>query len=137
MQPMKRVLPNITVFAVAALMIPLFAFGVPAAQKAIYENPVEPKMSPELNLGKMSYEAYCASCHGKTARGTDKGPTFISRIYHPGHHSDGAFYVAARNGARAHHWQFGNMEPVPEVNDSQLEYIVKYVRAVQKANGLF
>ena len=26
---------------------------------------------------------------------------------------------------------------VPEVNDSQLEYIVMYVRAVQKANGLF
>ena len=24
-----------------------------------------------------------------------------------------------------------------KVNDSQLEYIVKYVRAVQKANGLF
>ena len=28
-------------------------------------------------------------------RGTDKGPTFISRIYHPGHHGDGAFYMFA------------------------------------------
>jgi mono/diheme cytochrome c family protein len=115
----------------------MFAFAVLAAQKAIYESPLEPKMTPDLNVGRMNYEAYCASCHGKTARGTDKGPTFISRIYHPGHHSDGAFFVAARNGARAHHWQFGNMDPVPEVNDSQLEYIVKYVRAVQQANGIF
>ena len=94
-------------------------------------------MTPLLNLGKMNYEAYCASCHGKTARGTDKGPTFISKVYHPGHHSDGAFYLAAKRGARAHHWKFGDMPPVPEVNDSQLEYIVNYVRAVQRANGLF
>jgi mono/diheme cytochrome c family protein len=134
---MRTILPHLTVLAGAMLLLPLFAFGVPAAQKAIYEHPVEPKMTPELNLGKMNYEAYCASCHGKTARGTDKGPTFISRIYHPGHHSDGAFFVAAHNGARAHHWQFGNMEPVPEVNDSQLESIVIYVRAVQQANGVF
>jgi mono/diheme cytochrome c family protein len=134
---MKNILPQLYVLAVAMLLVPLFAFGVPAAQKAIYENPIEPKMTPDLNLGKMNYDAYCASCHGKTASGTDKGPTFISKIYHPGHHSDGAFYLAPKNGARAHHWNFGNMEPVPEVNDSQLEFIVKYVRAVQKANGLF
>ena len=134
---MKRILPQLYILAVAVFLIPLFAFGVPAAQKAIYDNPVEPEMTPELNLGKMSYDAYCASCHGKTAGGTDKGPTFISRIYHPGHHGDGAFYLAPKNGARAHHWPFGDMKPVPEVNDSQLEYIVKYVRAVQKANGLF
>ncbi len=134
---MRNIFPHVAILAVATLMIPLFAFGVPAAQRAIYENPVEPKMTPELNLGKMSYESFCASCHGKTAGGTDKGPTFISRIYHPGHHSDGGFFVAARNGVRAHHWQFGNMPPVPEVNDSQLEYIVKYIRAVQQANGVF
>lgn len=134
---MKSIFPHATALAVATLLIPLFAFGVPAAQRAIYDNPVEPKMTPDLNIGKMNFEAYCASCHGKTARGTDKGPTFISRIYHPGHHSDGAFFQAPHNGARAHHWQFGDMKPVPEVNDSQLEYIVKYIRAVQKANGVF
>ena len=134
---MIRAFSHLYTLAVALLLIPLFAFGVPAAQKAIYENPAEPRMTPELNLGKLNYETYCSSCHGKTARGTDKGPTFISPIYHPGHHSDGAFFVAARNGARAHHWHFGNMAPVPEVNDSQLEYIVKYVRAVQQANGLY
>lgn len=102
-----------------------------------FKSPVEPEMSPDVNLGKISYNAYCASCHGKTARGTDKGPTFINPIYHPGHHSDGAFYLAAHNGARSHHWSFGNMPSIPEVNDSQLEYIVDYVRAVQKVNGVF
>ena len=108
-----------------------------AASKAIYPNPIEPAPSPSMNLGKMNYDAKCASCHGETGRGTDKGPTFISRIYHPGHHGDGAFYIAAKRGTTAHHWRFGNMKPVPGVTDSMIKSIVEYVRAVQKANGLF
>lgn len=103
----------------------------------MFDKPAEPEMTPALNLGKMNYDAYCASCHGKTARGTDKGPTFISRIYHPGHHGDGAFFLAPKNGVRAHHWPFGNMPPVKGVTDAQLQSILQYVRAVQQANGLF
>ena len=107
------------------------------AQQTVFNDPVEPAISEKLNLGKMNYEAYCASCHGKTARGTDKGPTFISRIYHPEHHGDGAFYIAPKKGARAHHFKFGDMPPVKGVNDSQLQTIIEYVRAVQQANDLF
>ena len=94
-------------------------------------------MTPHLNLGKLNYDVYCASCHGKTAGGSDKGPTFISRIYHPGHHGDQSFVIASKRGARAHHWPFGDMKPVPGVTDQQLSLIVEYVRAVQRANGLF
>lgn len=103
----------------------------------IYAEPVEPELSPALNLGKMNYDAYCASCHGKTAGGTDAGPTFISRIYHPGHHGDRAFMVAPRQGVRAHHWPFGDMKPVPGMTDRQILSILGYIRAVQKANDVF
>ena len=108
-----------------------------AGPKAIYADPVEPKMTPDLNIGRLNYDRFCGACHGRTARGTVKGPTFISRIYHPGHHGDQAFFVAPKNGARAHHWRFGDMKPVPGVNDAQLSTILGYVRAVQKANGVF
>lgn len=134
---MSKITRQIIVLAALVLSIPLVAFGVPAAQRAVYDNPVEPKMTPELNLGKMSFDAYCALCHGKTAGGTDKGPTFISRIYHPAHHGDRAFMIAPKQGAKAHHWQFGDMPPVDGVTDKQLESIIEYVRAVQRANGLF
>lgn len=117
----------------------LAAMAVPSLSgpKATFDNPADPEMTPRLRLGKMNYDAYCASCHGKRARGTDKGPTFISRIYHPGHHGDPAFFIASKRGARAHHFQFGDMRPVKGVNDAHLKTIIQYVRAVQRANGLF
>jgi len=124
--------------AVVAFALGLTAAGPAlAGAKGIFDNPKEPPMTPRLNLGKLSYDAFCASCHGKTGGGTDKGPTFIHRVYHPGHHGDGSFYVAAKKGARAHHWPFGDMKPVKGVTDAQLGPIIEYVRAVQKANGLF
>ena len=121
----------------AALALAGVAATALAQPKATFDNPVEPKMTPRLNIGKLNYGHYCASCHGVTARGTDKGPTFIHRVYHPGHHGDGAFFTAPRRGARAHHWGFGDMKPVPGIKDKQLAAIVDYIRAVQKANGLF
>jgi mono/diheme cytochrome c family protein len=114
------------------------ASGAGLAQSdAIYPDPKEPEMTPGLQLGAMNYGVYCASCHGKTGGGSDKGPTFIHKVYHPGHHGDGAFFVASKRGARAHHWKFGEMKPVAGVTDAQIELIVEYIRAVQRANGLF
>ncbi len=114
------------------------ASGAGLAQSgAIYPDPKEPEMTPRLQLGLMNYGAYCGSCHGKTGGGSDKGPTFIHRVYHPGHHGDGHFLTAAKRGARAHPWKFGDMKPVAGVSDAQLELIVEYVRAVQRVNGLF
>ena len=85
----------------------------------------------------MLYDGKCASCHGKNTAGTDKGPTFIHRVYHPGHHGDGAFFNAPKQGAKAHHWPFGDMPPVEGVTDNHIGKIIKYIRAVQKANGVF
>jgi len=114
-----------------------FLFALTAPHTAAAEPIRTPKMTPQLNLGKMAYDAYCASCHGVNAAGTDKGPTFHHKVYHPGHHGDGAFMIAPRRGVRAHHWKFGDMKPVPGVTDSQLKNIIAYVRALQQENGLF
>lgn len=114
-----------------------FATAATAGSDVIFENPVEPEMTARLPIGKLNFDLYCSSCHGKTARGSDKGPTFISRIYHPGHHGDQAFLTAPKRGAKAHHFTFGDMKPVEGVTDAQLSSILEYIRAVQKANRLF
>ena len=123
--------------AIIVISVTVIIDQAEGGRSATYKNPIEPKMTPQLNLGKMNYDIFCSACHGKTAGGTNKGPTFISRIYHPGHHGDGAFYMAPKRGVRAHHWQFGDMKAVPGVNDEQLSTIVRYIRAVQKINGIF
>jgi len=97
----------------------------------------EPSSTPEINRGKMSYQAFCQECHGVNGAGTDKGPPFLHKFYHPGHHGDQAFYMAAKNGVKAHHWKFGDMSPVDGVNETHVKNIIAYVRALQQANGLW
>ena len=66
-----------------------------------------------------------------------KGPPLVHKYYHPGHHGDAAFFQAARNGVRSHHWRFGDMPPVKGLTDADIKAIVRYVRELQKENGIF
>ncbi len=98
---------------------------------------VVPELGQIAKLGEADFNANCAICHGGNAAGTGKGPPLIHRIYEPGHHGDFSFKRAVEMGTRAHHWKFGNMPPQPQVSDQQVARIVVYVRALQKANGIF
>lgn len=96
-----------------------------------------PALTPEEKAGEAAYNTYCAACHGQNAAGQDGvAPPFINPIYRPAHHSDQAFLLAAQNGARAHHWKFGDMPPVDGVTAEDVRKIVTYVRALQRANGV-
>lgn len=88
-----------------------------------------------LAAGEVIYQANCASCHGTDARGTDKGPSFLSSVYVPGHHSDAAFLLAIRNGTPQHHWRFGDMKPVEGLSDEDIEAVTAFVREVQRIEG--
>lgn len=127
----------ISIIAAGVMMVTPTLAGSATAQQLDPNAVVLPEMTPRLNMGKMSYELFCAACHGVNTAGTDKGPTFLHRVYHPGHHGDGAFFAAPKQGVRAHHWPFGDMPPVEGVTDAHLQAILEYVRAMQKANGVF
>ena len=90
-----------------------------------------------LKKGEEMFHARCAVCHGEKAKGTDKGPTFISRIYEPNHHGDASFHLAVRNGVRAHHWQFGNMPKISGLTQEEMTHIIGYVRWLQKQAGVY
>ena len=95
-----------------------------------------PELSAVALRGEEAFKVNCAQCHGKNASGTGNGPPLVHNIYNPGHHSDQAFFLAAKRGVRRHHWRYGNMAPQPQVKDDQLAAIVKYVRELQVANGI-
>jgi len=95
-----------------------------------------PALSPLAKTGERAFAADCARCHGVNGAGTDRGPPLIHDLYNPGHHPDAAFVRAVRYGVRQHHWPYGNMPPRPEVSDAELAAIIRYVRELQRANGI-
>lgn len=98
---------------------------------------IVPDLSADARQGGSLFIVRCASCHGLYAEGAEKGPPLLHKYYHPGHHDDGAFWRAIRQGSRQHHWGFGDMKPVEGVTDEHVPLIIRYVRELQKANGIF
>ena len=88
-----------------------------------------------LVAGEDSYRRFCAACHGADLRGSEQGPSFLSIVYEPNHHSDFAFVSASKDGVPAHHWQFGDMPAIPGISDDEITAVTAYVRSVQEAEG--
>ena len=120
----------IAILVIAAMPLGASFGAEPAAIKS-------PQVPPQYNIGKLLYGKFCSSCHGVDLKGTEQGPPFLHRVYHPGHHGDKSFFLAAKRGVRAHHWKFGNMPPVEGIEEDMVGAIVKYIRHVQKSTGIF
>ena len=88
-----------------------------------------------VEAGVQVYASGCASCHGADLRGTDKGPSHLSIVYEPNHHSDDSFRSAIANGSPQHHWGFGDMEPVGGLSDEDIDAVIAFVRSEQQQQG--
>ncbi len=91
----------------------------------------------ELQAGEAKFNANCSACHGPKGVGTQQGPPLVHKIYEPNHHGDAAFQMAAANGVRAHHWEFGNMPKIETVTPPDVDQIIQYVRWLQRQAGIF
>ena len=94
-------------------------------------------LSETARAGEKLFNANCSTCHGVGGVGTDQGPPLVHKIYEPGHHPDFSFRNAALKGVRSHHWDFGDMPPVPGVTPDEVDKIICYVRQTQQANGIY
>lgn len=103
------------------------ATQIPKPSAGLMPNPV---------VGKTLYAGSCVQCHGADLRGTKEGPPLVHRFYEPGHHGDVAFQIAVKYGSRQHHWNFGDMKPVPGVSPDDVAHITAYVRAEQRRAGI-
>ena len=138
---MNRILPLVAAVALVAVAVMWWtsdrngpASGVSGGALAVV---TVPELSAGAEAGKAVYDAKCANCHGTNAAGVDgKGPPLVHKIYEPGHHGDFAFVRAVTQGARQHHWTFGDMEPVKGVSEADTNRILVYVRELQRANGI-
>ena len=98
---------------------------------------VVPTLSVDELAGESAFERHCMACHGKDAAGTSKsGPPLVHKIYEPSHHGDGAYFRAVHQGVTVHHWHYGHMPILPTESEPEIAAIVRYVRALQRANGI-
>jgi len=97
---------------------------------------IVPTLSHEAQAGREVFDRLCSACHGANASGSAAGPPLVHRIYGQVHHADAAFTLAARRGVQAHHWRFGDMPPQPSARGDEISLIVRYVRELQRANGI-
>ncbi len=86
--------------------------------------------------GRVAFEGTCATCHGIGGTGTNQGPPLVHDYYRPGHHADGAFTLAIRNGVQPHHWNFGPMPAQTHLSDQDIADVTAYVRTIQEAAGI-
>ncbi|WP_173983511.1 cytochrome c [Magnetospirillum sp. SS-4] len=120
-----------------AAILSLTVNGKPISARFGQEALVVPQLSAQAGAGKAAFEQACAACHGAALRGSDAGPPLLHAFYSPGSgHGDDVILAAAANGAKAHHWKFGDM-PKPEgLKPGQEKDVLAYIRAMQTANGL-
>ena len=135
--------------AVAAAAVGITVWGVLAPG----EKPSDPGSAPEgaalaqvtvpaslserAQMGRLAFEARCAACHGRNGAGrAGMGPPLIHKIYEPSHHGDESFQLAVARGVTAHHWRFGDMPPQEGLTRADVDTIIAYARAVQRATGI-
>ncbi len=88
-------------------------------------------------IGQQLFVANCARCHGANGQGTNQGPPLLDKTYRPGHHPDIAIHMAVKNGAKQHHWAFGDMPPIEGLSPEDVGHMVTYIRIEQKKAGIF
>lgn len=90
----------------------------------------------QAKAGQELFEANCSACHGIGAAGTDQGPPLVHEVYEPSHHGDDSFRSAVAQGVQPHHWEFGPMPPIADLDDSDVSAIIDYVRGLQRDAGI-
>lgn len=95
-----------------------------------------PKIPFKYGLGMKKFQAMCGQCHGQWGLGSEQGPPLMHPFYKPSHHGDPAFYNAVLRGVRAHHWNFGDMPPVPGATEEDVSRIIPFIRWLQRENGI-
>ena len=128
---MKQPLAPLTTFALA------ITTAQAIAQETVFTYPIMPD-AVDIVQGEALYTETCAACHGVDAAGQEGvAPPLVHKIYEPGHHGDLSFQRAVKFGVKAHHWRFGDMAPVEGLTEGDVVMITRYVRELQRENGIF
>ena len=104
-------------------------FGIPGL--AAFNEGNGPSTSfASVERGLVAFAEECASCHGRLAEGTERGPNLIHPDYGPGVRSDAQLRRAVREGMPAR-LGYGAMPPSPDVSERRLAPSGDLMRSVR------
>ena len=131
---------QILIVVAAALIMGALAAGCPADPTTVERTwdtvPANVSVTAEFKDGEQLFNDNCRRCHGQRGSGTTDGPPLVHITYEPSHHGDEAFLLAPKTGARAHHWNYGDMPKISTVTDDDVTKITGYVRFLQREVGI-
>jgi mono/diheme cytochrome c family protein len=135
---LRQTSKTVLLLVLAALLVVLgyVGWGVWDGRPRSPRTVAVPELSPTAREGAEVFDRRCAECHGRHAAGTAVGPPLVHPIYRPALHADAAFALAVQRGVAAHHWRFRDMPPQREMPPGEIEKITRYVRELQRANGI-
>lgn len=120
-----------------AAVLSLSVDGKPVSLRFAQDAVVVPPLSPQAQAGGTVFAQVCAACHGTSLRGSDAGPPLLHPYYAAGAgHGDEVIVAAVTNGAKSHHWKFGDMPKPDGIKPGQERDLLAFIRAMQAANGL-
>lgn len=90
---------------------------------------------PAAEYGRVAYVDACSRCHGRAARGTERGPSLVEPAYGPERFSDSRIRLTVRKGVAAGAGRRG-MPALAELPSHQVDTIVAYLRQAQALNGV-
>ena len=90
----------------------------------------------DAQKGLTIFQTNCVACHGPSGGGTVQGPPLVHQVYRTNHHANLSFHFAVRDGVKSHHWNYGDMKPVPEITPEETEHVVAYIRREQRRKGI-
>lgn len=99
----------------------------PAALTAFDPGPVP----PELELGALRFQEYCAPCHGPCGTGEGLGPPLLDTLYLPERTSDAAVARAITRGARQKHGDYGAMPVIHRASPADIAATNAHLRWLQ------
>ncbi len=88
-----------------------------------------------VQQGRIAFAGECARCHGRLARGTERGPDLIHPDYGPSTRSDAQFRRAVREGLPTRRG-IGAMPAAPDVSERRLNRMITFLRELQRADGI-
>ena len=127
------------------LLIGLGLLSCPAAVFVVFgnsgldafdEGAGPPVSTLSVQAGRIAFAEEFAGCHGRLARGNERGPDLIQPDYGRRVRSDAQFRRAVREGIPVPRAGYGAMPAVKGVSERRLDRMIAFLREVQRVNGI-